>query len=544
MRSLASSRSVLLPLSLALLGALAGCRGAKKTAPEASEKEPATEGIVAAANNVALAEAPDDPSTFARADGPRLGAIAMALTIYEKPDRRSEKLGYLRLGATVPRGEKPARTDDCRGGYFNVLPKGYVCVDDGGTLDMQHPLVRAKLRRPHRDKPLPYAYAFVRAIAPRYYRLPSVAEQKKTEMALDRHIRSFERLKEKWNAIEVGANDVPLDEFGHALGRAPSSPPDITEHEKFGGDGDSAIPWFFQGGRQIPNVSSFEVPDYAVMTNRIARHAGVALIDAFDGDRRHFALTTDLRLIPTSKLKPGRGAVFHGVELDEKKGLHLPIAFVKREGGSAFYKPQAGGWTREADLGEHEAVQLTGEARGSGAKRYVEASDGEWLRASDLAIVARPSKLPSFASGGERWIDVSIQQQVLVLYEGKKPVYATMVSTGRDGLGDPKTTLSTPTGTFRVREKHVTTTMDSAIVGAKFELNDVPWVQYFKAGYALHAAYWHQSFGHARSHGCINLSPIDAFRIFNWSDPPVPADWHGANATDTLGEGTRVHIHP
>ena len=57
---------------------------------------------------------------------------------------------------------------------------------------------------------------------------------------------------------------------------------------------------------------------------------------------------------------------------------------------------------------------------------------------------------------------------------------------------------------------------------ANFELRDVPWIQYFAAGYALHGAYWHDVFGIPRSHGCINLSPIDARIVFRWTDPPCP----------------------
>ena len=63
-------------------------------------------------------------------------------------------------------------------------------------------------------------------------------------------------------------------------------------------------------------------------------------------------------------------------------------------------------------------------------------------------------------------------------------------------------------GTFRVYQKHITTTMDSSVADHEFELRDVPWVMYFKGSYALHAAYWHDDFGHVRSHGCVNLAPI------------------------------------
>jgi lipoprotein-anchoring transpeptidase ErfK/SrfK len=64
---------------------------------------------------------------------------------------------------------------------------------------------------------------------------------------------------------------------------------------------------------------------------------------------------------------------------------------------------------------------------------------------------------------------------------------------------------------------------------------------YFNEGYALHAAYWHDSFGKPRSHGCINLSPEDARWVFEWSEPQVPEAWHGALS---LRDGTLVYVHP
>jgi lipoprotein-anchoring transpeptidase ErfK/SrfK len=77
-----------------------------------------------------------------------------------------------------------------------------------------------------------------------------------------------------------------------------------------------------------------------------------------------------------------------------------------------------------------------------------------------------------------------------------------------------------------------------------FQLRDVPFIQYFESGYALHAAYWHDVFGTPRSHGCVNLSPVDAHRIFLWTDPPLPEGWHAVNAGgDDMGEGTTVIIH-
>lgn len=510
--------------------ALTACNRGEQASPE---------GIVSLS---AAAQNEDDPAKIPRPDGPRIGAVQMVAAIYEKPDRRSTKIGYLRAGGTAVRAEKPVALDDCQGGWFRVLPAGYICAEGDATLDMKHPILRALTRRPDLSKPMPYPYAFVRAIAPNYYRVPTKDEQLRYEMSLAKHLRSYKKSKDEWDAIKVGANDVPLDALGNAAGEPPAEPPALGDNELFGGNGDDSIPWFFQGGRQIPNIASFKVPPYAVITNRIARKAGLALVGTFMGpNERRLALTTDARLVPTSKLKPARGSVFHGVDMT-KGGWELPLAFVHKQNA----KKVDTAVEPVGSLPWHSAVQLTGRSKfvGPSKVRIVEAKEGYWMRESDVAIAVKPSELPFFAKGKTKWVDVSLLSQVVVLYEGNKPVYATAAATGRDGLGDPKETYSTVRGTFRIREKHVTTTMDSHESGNKFELRDVPWVQYFEHGYAIHASPWHDDYGRPRSHGCINLSPIDARRVFMWTDPPLPADWHGVNANQATGEGTLVHIHP
>lgn len=483
-----------------------------------------------------------DPATEPKPGGPRLGAIGMAAPIHVKADRRSAKIGYLRAGGTVVRGQKPVALDDCPGGYYRVLPSGYVCASETASTDMKHPILRALTRRPDLSKPMPYPYAFVRAIAPNYYRVPTKKEQLQYEMRLKEHLRSYKKLKKKWDAVTVGANDVPLDQKGNGKGEPPREPPERSDNELFGGTGDDAIPWFFRGGRKIPNISSFKAPDYAIITNRVARHAGLALIGSFMGDGRRFAMTTDARLVPTSKLKPATGSTFHGVDTSDDQ-WRLPVGFIRKE-GAVRYDVSERSFKKIGGIDFHTAVQLTGKSTKIGSSRLVEAKDGSWIKDEDLAIAVKPSDLPSFAASTKRWIDISILGQTMVLYEGQKAMYVTAISTGRDGLGDPKNTFSTVRGTFKIREKHVTTTMDSHEVGNKFELRDVPWVEYFEKGYAIHAAPWHDNYGNPRSHGCINLSPIDARRVFMWTDPPLPADWHAVYSSELTGEGTVVHIHP
>jgi hypothetical protein len=291
-------------------------------------------------------------------------------------------------------------------------------------------------------------------------------------------------------------------------------------------------------------VSAFKAPPYAVIADRIKRHAGVALVGTFvagpEAQDRRFAITTDARLIPADKLKADSGSPFHGYDI---RAIGLPVAFASKEGTKAF-TVDGGSPEEHGDIGSRALIPLTGKVKMFGSERLVEGKDGRWVKSDEVRTAAKPGDLPWFAKGSTKWIDVSILSQTLVLWEGSTPVYATLVSTGKDGLGDPKTTHSTPTGIFHIYQKHVTTTMDSDVADHEFELRDVPWVMYFSGGYALHGAYWHDDFGKVRSHGCVNLAPVDARYVFSWSDPNVPEHWHAAYAGNTFGNGTLVNIHP
>ena len=479
------------------------------------------------------------------ADGPQLLPIVMQAPVYAKPDPKAEVVGYLRLGAKVARSAAPVTKDGCAEGWYAVRPLGFVCAGPNATIKLDHPLARAIAVEPDRKKPMPYAYAFLRSIAPSYMKVPSKDEQFQYEMRLERHLRSHEKLKGEWDKLDVGANDVPLDERGLAVGGIPEHARPLGLSERYGGDGSDKVPWWLEGGRKVPNVSTFKVPGYAVISNRMKRHTGVSLIGSFvagqEAQNRRFAVSTDARLIPADKLKADSGSPFHGYDI---KQVGLPVAFARKEGVKS-YRLEAGKLVDADTIPGRSMVALTGSVKELHGERMVETRDGAWLASDDLKTAAKSSKLPGWARGNSKWIDVSIQNQVLVLYEGAQPVFATLVSTGKDGLGDPAKTLSTPTGQFRIYQKHITTTMDSAVSEHEFELRDVPWVMYFKGGYALHAAYWHDDFGRARSHGCINLAPIDARYVFFWSSPGVPEHWHGAySGQGGFEEGTLVYVHP
>ena len=517
--------------------------------------------------------------------GAKMGITAMQVWAHQAPGPASPKVGYLRLGAVVARGDKAAGTDGCPGGWYAVAPRGYVCVGDEATLDSGAAIVRAAALRPDLTKPLPYRYGFVRAVAPLYLKVPTRDDQLASEFALERHLAWWTREGASSNTVARGANDVALDASGIAIDGAPlpagaKASVAMNPGELFGGTSDSdPIPFWLQSGRQIPNISGFKVPTYAVFADRVRRHTGLAFVGSFatgdDSFQRRFAITTDLRLVPASKVKPDSGSAFHGVVIHSIE--ELPFAWVRAKEARVYRLDGDNLMSTNTVLAQRTTHKMSGKVRRVGDVTYREASDGTWLKGTEVGAALVPGEWPKAADDGEKWIDVSIDNQVLVAWQGKTPLYATLVSTGQDGMGDPLTTKSTIRGTFRIRDKHVTTTMDSngrsvegggpapvttsETAGAEsqdrdpregktirrgqgtFELGDVPWVQYFAAGFALHAAYWHDVFGVARSHGCINLSPIDAHWLFGWTDPPMPAGWHGVEAGVDTAQGSTVVVH-
>lgn len=124
-------------------------------------------------------------------------------------------------------------------------------------------------------------------------------------------------------------------------------------------------------------------------------------------------------------------------------------------------------------------------------------------------------KMAILKQSSKRWIEVNLSTQRLIAWEGNKPVYAVIISTGKK---------STPTipGIFAIQSKRRIDRMR----GADYDIDDVPYAQYYSGGYAIHGAYWHQRFGTPVSHGCINLAVDHAKWLFEWSAVNTPVIIH------------------
>ncbi|MFT3695382.1 MAG: L,D-transpeptidase [Kofleriaceae bacterium] len=233
----------------------------------------------------------------------------------------------------------------------------------------------------------------------------------------------------------------------------------------------------------------------------------------------------DNQFVLASAISKHQPSKYIGARLGDDTGLVVPIAFVYPRGGGL----QA--W-------------VTAKSNGAGAVRQINArilvpvleafndpkgkplayriGEGEWLNAADVRVFT-PSTLPPTLGKKERWIDVDLDSQILVAFEGETAVYATLISSG--GKETP-----TETGVYRMWLKESEADMKGLNGEDPYSVATVPWTQFFspEKGLALHTAYWHDQFGHQRSHGCVNLAPRDARWLYYWSDPQVPPGWTSA----------------
>ena len=58
-----------------------------------------------------------------------------------------------------------------------------------------------------------------------------------------------------------------------------------------------------------------------------------------------------------------------------------------------------------------------------------------------------------------------------------------------------------------------------------YYMEDVPFVMHYYPRYAIHSAFWHDNLGEPASHGCINLSPKDAWTVYQLVSPDMPDGW-------------------
>jgi len=262
----------------------------------------------------------------------------------------------------------------------------------------------------------------------------------------------------------------------------------------------------------------------------------IAAVDEGAKQNARYVRTHHGLWVPLRDLTPVTPFEFRGEELKDGK---VDFAWVVEDRAVVYAAPGGAPIKSEPPRRRFEKIAILEEKPTKG-ESYLRVGEKRWLRARD---VRRPVLAPAPAStrAGERWIDVDLATQTLVAWEGETPVFATLVSTGKGREG---TDSATPKGEFRIWVKLASSNMDNLEdedAARYYAIEDVPYVQYFAKGVGLHGAFWHRAFGHERSHGCINLAPLDAQRLFAFTSPHLPAGWTAALPT-SVEVGTLVRV--
>jgi lipoprotein-anchoring transpeptidase ErfK/SrfK len=373
---------------------------------------------------------------------------------------------------------------------------------------------------------LPYRYAKASAATLQYWRVPTVTEERAASLQLSASPELTTLAARVPNATAA----LALPDYLR-MAMEPGFYVSVDREEQVASD---ASPWPqalvtpAQGAELPPTTTSLGAP-------------------------RTFVRTVRGGYVPSESLTPVVPPAGLGVVLGD--GVELPLGIVHRRAAKAWRPDPLGAAPHSVDDLPHAAiVPLAAEGASSATHEgRVVTRSGLLVARAALRVatkVVRPALVPRRA----RLIHVRLSEQTLVAYEGDRPVFATLVSSGKLGF-------ETPTGVFRIYAKHVSTTMDgtaprspaatpapatttATVVPEQdeaYSIEDVAWTMYFSGNYALHAAFWHDRFGAVRSHGCVNLPPADARWLFRWATPVLPAEWHGVQATRD-NPGTWVFI--
>ncbi len=454
---------------------------------------------------------------------PRHGVVYHFLAqVFAEPDDQSQVVGYMRRGAQF-RAKAKVQGPGCSGGWYEVPGGGYVCGGAGYLIGDGPQTFEPSPVPPALDDALPYLYAYTtRDDVPQFWVLPTL-EQEEQARALFRELRRAEERATRGadaGVPDAGTAGEPAGEEESAQADEVDAPPPPGQEEE-------------EGTAEPTEEDGVGFPDFLRM--RMLRGFYVSLDRRAETEvGRQLYRTVRGAYVRASELTPNEPPESRGVVLGGS--WELPVAIVFRSGATRYQRdPATGRLRRDGSLERHAPLAITEDDLVVDGRRYVVGRNGTVVREPSVRII-RQVGLPAGVPEGARWIHVDLSEQALVAYEGERPVFATLVSTGKPGH-------ETPTGLYRIQSKHVSTTMDddSSEDGA-YSIEDVPWTMYFHGNYALHGAFWHYTFGRVRSHGCVNLAPADARWLFQWSTPTLPASWHGIFADPRANPGTFVYI--
>jgi hypothetical protein len=527
--------------------------------PTSEPSEPAPDDTKASPDEADIE--PEAPVEEPPWPGPFLAITQSSVGFYEDTSfEREGKIGYGQNGALVPVHPEKITKGNCTSGWYRLAAGGYVCANHG-TLDLNSPEVKFARKQPNLEEILPYVYARnAKNGTPLYKSVPTPEQMLVYEPYLAGDAKKSGDAKKaapKATKPTTDSKQSPPSTEDTPANESPPSPaePRAESPSEQGssspGSSDAGAPkkpWW-QDEKIDDRLHEVRLDDLAaeaddLIAKRMVKGFYVAVDKQFSWNKRPWYKTTKGLVAPADRFWTTKGSTFQGVEL--AADVQLPIGWSHGwRKNRPKYELGADGKTMKlsGQLSKFDWLNLTGRELEVGGSTYVESVDGFWVRTAHIRIT-KPGPPPADLGPTERWIDVNLSTQTLVAFEGARPVYATLISSGKEHK-DKARDHRTPAGEFRVREKHITGTMDgdgSAAGDLPYSIEDVPYVMYFHRAYAIHGAFWHENYGTQMSHGCVNLAPLDAKWVFFFADPPVPDGWHGAWSSESR-PGTRVVVH-
>jgi len=128
------------------------------------------------------------------------------------------------------------------------------------------------------------------------------------------------------------------------------------------------------------------------------------------------------------------------------------------------------------------------------------------------------SLIEQFSTGTDRRLFVYLDSQRVQAVENGEVVRTFKVSTG-------KSKTPTEMGSFYIYDATATRPCVAMSQGQRgfYEVEDVPYTQFFHKDNAFHGAFWHNNFGHPASHGCVNMATKDQNK--RWPNVSEDAGW-------------------
>jgi hypothetical protein len=472
----------------------------------------------------------------------------------------------MRKGQRTMVGNIEYATEQCKKGWFKLPEGGYVCQGRGVLVGTKPRYIHRPPPPPMVDELEPYRHGFIRRdFTPSYKRLPAAEEIWKIPVRYvpgtytvvipdENDTESVEKQAgDTDTSVPVPSGkkvDITVDESGNFIfpeGVAfakgengeyefppgvviptediPHVDPDAPKEVADGEEPVSGIDYNRYAKKEFPGIRQFLSRGFWISVSKRFRD---------DATKEFYYETIKGDYVPANAVHMIKPPEFHGYEV--LGDSPLPAAIV-RTSHAAFYEKRKGRFRGVGPVDRLNVYRVF-ETEKNGANIYYRISFDRWLKGTQAALFELREP-PEGVDENEKWIHVDLTSQTLETYQGTTPVFVTLISSGVD---DSEETV-TPTGEFRVKFKHLTDDMSGSVGDGEdvYQVADVPWVQYIYRNIALHASFWHSKYGNPKSHGCINLSPADARFLFNWTEPELPAKWHGVAANDKR-PGTKVFI--